>query len=94
MADREIVAAALRWHAARARRLAIGAEKRQAATLDGIAGLRLQTEISAQYADARRMESAALRALSKACQAQRGVLDESDVIEMGGGYSSVSKASG
>jgi len=72
MSDRDITVAALRWHAARARRLAVGREKRHADKLDGLQGLWLQNETSRRLTEAKRAEQAALRALSKACDAQRG----------------------
>lgn len=76
--ERAIVAAALHWHTAHARRLAIGADKRRwdkAAKEDGS----VFSHASAQAADAaarltpaKRVELAALRALGKACANERG----------------------
>jgi len=68
--DREMIHAALHWHAAHARRMAIMAERRQA-------------ENAGQYwaegpriTEAKRQERACLRSLAKACLAHRARLDD------------------
>ena len=75
--DRTIAAAALRWHTAHARRLAIGAEKRRwdkAAKEDGSVWSSASAQASdaaARLTPAKRVELAALRALAKACEKER-----------------------
>ncbi|SFV15509.1 hypothetical protein [Pseudoduganella namucuonensis] len=86
--DRELIHAALQWHATHTRRMATGAEKRRldkeikaegfgvlfspAREQQGTAALRL-TEL-------KRRELAALRVLAKACARQRGQFDQADVV--------------
>lgn len=90
MSAREIEHAALRWHAAHMRRLAIGAEKRRLAKAIKAAGdgadawpLRSQEcQAASQLTEARRKELAAVRELAKACAAQRARLDDMDVIDV------------
>lgn len=88
MSERALSNAALQWHAAHERRLAIGKYKRK---LDaqikagGDCGWSLQrsieqSEAGRQLTEARRRELAAMRALARACAAQRGHLDLADVV--------------
>jgi len=92
MNDRELINAALLWHTAHARRLAVGREKRR---LDaqlkagGDDGWCLQrsvqrSEAGRQVTELKRRELAALRELAKACARQRGRLDVTDVIDLDG----------
>lgn len=60
MNDREIITAAMRWHAANLKRLEAGAEKRT-----GYSIVRSATDQRAS--EARRIERTARRALAKAC---------------------------
>lgn len=87
MNDREILAAALRWHTAHVRRLEISAEQRryqqaqkQRTGYGGASG-----EIGDRLTAARRPELAALRALAAICAKVRGnqrqVID-ADVIDV------------
>lgn len=82
MNDRAITAAALRWHTAHAKRLAIGAQKRQwdkAAKEAGSVFSRAFTEAGAaatRLTAAKRTEQAALRALAKACAKERRDRDQ------------------
>jgi hypothetical protein len=78
----KIQGAALRWHAARSRRLEIGREKRATDAVKGFGTARLHLEMSERLSQARRLERAALRELAKACADQRGILDQSDVIDL------------
>lgn len=85
MTDREILAAALRWHTAHARRLEIGAEQRrfvlEQKQRTGFGGSDL--EISRRLTAAKRVELAALRALAKVCAKVRGnqqQVTDADVI--------------
>ncbi|WP_295993475.1 hypothetical protein [Rugamonas sp.] len=89
--DRELIHAALMWHAAHARRLAIGAEKRRLDKLLKTEGLSIfspaytqQGNAARQLTELKRKELAALRALAKACAKQRGRLDVADIIDVGG----------
>lgn len=86
--DRELTHAALQWHAAHTRRMAIGTEKRR---LDkeikakGFGGLfsparAQQGDAARGLTEAKRKELAALRLLAKACAKQRGHLDLADVV--------------
>jgi hypothetical protein len=72
----EIVAAALRWHTARHRRIEIGAEQRwyqeDSKRRTGFGGS--STEIGPYLTEARWLELAAARALFKLCEAERLVL--------------------
>jgi len=90
MSDRDLIHAALQWHAAHARRMAIGATKRKLDTqikAGGDCGWSLQRSVE-QSATARqltaikRKELAALRLLAKACAQQRGHFDLADVIDL------------
>lgn len=91
--DRELVHAALQWHTAYARRLALGKDKRRldaqlkAGGDDGWCVQRCveQNETGRQLTELRRKELAALRTLAKACAKQRGRLDMADVIDLDGG---------
>lgn len=84
MNDRQIVAAALRWHTLQAQRLAIGAEQRryiqaqkQHTTFGGSS-----VEIGKRLTAAKRLELAALRELAKLCATARGQqVEEAKVID-------------
>ncbi|MBJ7309928.1 hypothetical protein ACFOLJ_08285 [Rugamonas sp. CCM 8940] len=89
--DRELINAALLWHTAHARRLAVGAEKRRLEKLLRDEGLscfspayRQQGEAARQLTELKRRELAALRLLAKACARQRGRLDVADVVDLDG----------
>ena len=75
--DRAIFTAALRWHTAHAKRLAIGAEKRRwekAAKEECSVFSRARgqaADAAARLTPAKRVELAALRALAKACEKER-----------------------
>lgn len=92
MNDRELINAALLWHTAHARRLAVGREKRRldaqlkAGGDDGWCLQRSvqQSEAGRQLTELKRRELAALRELAKACARQRGQLDVADVIDLDG----------
>ncbi|MYM69251.1 hypothetical protein GTP45_20755 [Pseudoduganella sp. FT55W] len=92
MNDKELTAAALRWHTAHARRLAVGKEKRRidaqlrAGGDDGWCLQRViqQNEAGRQLTELKRKELAALRELAKACAKQRGHLQAADIIELDG----------
>lgn len=86
--DRELIHAALLWHAAHVRRMAVGKarrrlEKKLKACDDPIVSpLYLQqVEAARQLTEAKRKELAALRNLAKACTKQRGHFDRVDVID-------------
>lgn len=85
--DRELIHAALLWHTAHARRLAVGTEKRRLDKLLKAEGLSVfspaytqQGSAARQLTELKRKELAALRALAKACAKQRGRLDIADVV--------------
>lgn len=89
--DRELVHAALQWHGAHARRLAVGAEKRRLDKRLKAEGLSVfspaytqQGNAARQLTELKRRELAALRQLAKACAKQRGGLDLADVIDLDG----------
>ncbi|NVD74533.1 hypothetical protein HUX88_29035 [Duganella sp. BJB1802] len=92
MNDRELINAALQWHTAHARRLAVGKEKRRidaqikAGGDDGWCVQRCiqQSEAGRRVTELRRKELGALRLLAKACARQRGQLDMADVIDLDG----------
>jgi len=92
MNDRELINAALLWHTAHVRRLAMGREKRRldaqlkAGGDDGWSLQRSvqQSEAGRQVTELKRRELAALRELAKACARQRGRLDVADVIDLDG----------
>jgi hypothetical protein len=92
MNDRELTNAALLWHTAHARRLAVGKEKRRldaqlkAGGDDGWSLQRSiqQSEAGRQVTELKRRELAALRALAKVCAKQRGHLQAADVIDVDG----------
>jgi hypothetical protein len=73
MNDREIVAAALRWHTAHAARLVVSAEKRREQQHSkqhrGYSSASSVTD--KRHTEAKRLELAALRALAKACMKVR-----------------------
>lgn len=87
--DRGLTHAALQWHAAHARRMAIGAEKRRLDKMLKAEGLSVfspaytqQGNAARQLTELKRRELAALRELAKACAKQRGRLDLADVIDL------------
>jgi len=85
MNDLKILAAALRWHTARVRRLEIGAEQRHyqlmKKKLTGLGGS--SYEIGLRLTAAKRPEQAALRELAKLCANVRGHhIDDADVIDV------------
>ena len=90
--DRELIHAALQWHAAFARRIAIGAEKRRLDKEIKAAGddvlfspaYAQQGNAARQLTEAKRKELAALRLLATACAQQRGRLEVADVIDLNG----------
>lgn len=90
MNDREMINAALLWHAAHVRRLAVGREKRRIDAqlkAGGDGGWNLQriiqqNETGRQVTELKRKELAALRALAKVCAKQRGHLQAVDVIDV------------
>ena len=92
MNDRELINAALLWHTAHVRRLAVGREKRRldaqlkAGGDDGWCLQRSvqQSEAGRQVTELKRRELAALRELAKACARQRGRLDVAEVIDLDG----------
>ncbi|MEV4782118.1 hypothetical protein [Burkholderia sp. LMU1-1-1.1] len=92
MSDRELTNAALLWHTAHARRLAVGREKRRldaqlkAGGDDGWSLQRSiqQSEAGRQVTELKRKELAALRALARVCAKQRGHLQSADIIDVDG----------
>lgn len=92
MSDRELTNAALLWHTAHARRLAVGREKRRldaqlkAGGDDGWSLQRSiqQSEAGRQVTELKRKELAALRALTRVCAKQRGNLQSADIIDVDG----------
>ncbi len=85
MNDLKILAAALRWHTARVRRLEIGAEQRHYQLIrkqrTGFGGS--SYEIGLRLTAAKRLEQAALRELAKLCANVRGhQVDDADVIDI------------
>lgn len=92
MNDSELTAAALRWHTAHVRRLALGKEKRRIdaqlrAGGDGAWCLQRviqQNEAGRQLTELKRKELGALRELANACAKQRGHLQAAEVIDLDG----------
>jgi hypothetical protein len=90
--DRELIHAALLWHAAHERRMSIGAEKRRLDKEIKTGGERSyfsplhrqQAEAARQLTELKRRELAALRQAAKACAKQRGHFDLADVIDLDG----------
>lgn len=87
--DRELIHAALLWHAAHVRRMAIGMTRRRLdkklKAADGtiVSPLYLQqAEAARQLTEAKRRELATLRSLAKACAKQRGHFDQVDIIDL------------
>ena len=85
--DREIVAAALRWSTANAKRLEIGAVKRRADLAYKADGniwspaYRSAMDAAARLTPARRVELAALRKLAKVCaKARAQQVDDADMV--------------
>lgn len=84
MTDREIAAAAVRWHEARSRRLALAKQRQPISALAGVAALRKQIDVEEQFKEARRLELRFLRLLAKACDARRaqiGDVEDARTIE-------------
>ncbi len=80
MSGRAIEAAALRWHAARLRRLEVGGQIRRArseAVWSVLTSPALR-DLERQHADAKRAERLALSSLTKACQ--KSIKDADDHI--------------
>lgn len=90
--DLQLTHAALLWHAAHERRMSIGTEKRRIdkeIKADGNCNLfsplyQKQLNIGRQLTEAKRIELAALRLLSKACAKQRAHFDLADIIDLDG----------
>jgi hypothetical protein len=91
MTTREIINAALLWHAAHERRRAIGAEKRQLdkALKEDQRGMfhtldqRIAAgDLAARLTPAKQRELNALRKLAKVCQQHRDQLGRADVIDV------------
>lgn len=85
MNDHEIVAAALRWHKAYAIRLIVSSEKRREKHHSKQQrGYAIASSATAKrHSEARRLELAALRALSKVCASVRtNRQDVTDVVEL------------
>jgi hypothetical protein len=87
--ERDLVHAALQWHAAHARRLAIGTMKRRLDKEIKAEGFAIFSAAREQHATAarqvtelKRRELAALRVLAKVCAQQRGRFDTADVIDL------------
>ncbi len=76
--DREIVIAALRWHAARDRRLEAGRQKRNLEAMEDGRYLRGHYELSLRVTELKRLELALLRTLAKACAMQRAYLGRAE----------------
>ncbi len=83
----EIVAAALRWHTARQRRMAIGAEQRQyqedSKRRTGFGGA--SYDIGVRLTEAKRLELAAARVLFKLCESERlalGATSDGGVVDV------------
>ena len=74
MSEREIVAAAIRWHKANTTRLIVSAEKRreQQHSKQTRGYATASTATDKHHTEAKRLELAALRALAKACAKVRG----------------------
>lgn len=85
MNDRELINAALLWHTAHARRLAVGREKRRldAQLKGGDDGWSLQRSVQQSEAG-RQVSELKRRELADACARQRGRLDVADVIDLDG----------
>jgi len=87
MIDRQITAAALRWHTAHTKRLTIGAERRkeQQAAMQRIGYASASAATDKRLSEAKRIERAALRNLAKLCakvrDSQHDVVD-ADVIDL------------
>jgi hypothetical protein len=86
--DRELIHAALLWHAAHVRRTTIGTARRQLDKEVKACGPRVsplylqQAEAARQLTEAKRKELATLRNLAKACAKQRGQFDQVDIIDL------------
>jgi hypothetical protein len=87
--DRELIHAALLWHAAHVRRIAIGSARRQLDKEAKAYGAplvsplyRQQAEAARQLTEAKRKELATLRNMAKACAKQRGHFDQIDIIDL------------
>lgn len=90
--DRELIHAALHWHAAHARRMSIGTEKRRLDKEIKAEGFDVmfsparaqQGNAARQLTELKRRELAALRLLAKVCAKQREHFDLADVIDLDG----------
>jgi hypothetical protein len=85
--NHEIIAAALRWHTARTRRLEISAEQRkyQQAQMQRTGFGGASCEIGTRLSAAKRIEQAALRALAKVCvkvKVEKQQVVDADVIDV------------
>lgn len=88
----ELTTAALRWHTAHSRRLAVGKEKRRIDAQLKAGGddswnlqrVIQQSEAGRQVTELKRRELAALRALAKVCAKQRVNLQAADIIDVDG----------
>jgi hypothetical protein len=70
--DREFINTAMRWFAARGKRMAAKKHKFNCDSTACFGTARAQIEAADKLKEARRQERAALRALAKACEVQRG----------------------
>lgn len=87
--DRDLIHAALLWHAAHVRRMAIGKARRRldkklkACDAPIVSPLYLQqAEAARQLTEAKRKELATLRNLATACANQRAHFDQIDIIDL------------
>jgi hypothetical protein len=97
--DRELIHAALQWHTAHTRRMAIGTEKRRLDKEIKAEGFSMfspartqQGNAARQLTELKRKELVTLRELAKACARHRGGLDLSDVIDLGGAVTLLTRA--
>ena len=87
MNDREILAAALRWHTTHLRRLAASAKlyAHRKAEKQSTGYFPSDYDLGLKVTEAKRVERAALRALAKVCANVRGdqlLVSDADVIEL------------
>lgn len=87
----DVMHAALLWHTAHRRRLAVSSEKRRLEKLLKRGGLSVLSPVYTQQITAareltelKRRELALLRSLARACAKQRGDLDTAEVIDLDG----------
>lgn len=90
--DRDLIHAAMKWHAASVRRQAIGKARRRiakdlkAAGLPGFSPLyRQEAEAARALTEAKRQELAALKLLARACVEHRVKLEEVGFVEVESG---------